>query len=160
VLGGPLGDGRDTLLIIDADSEEPSTHGSRPIRGRRWTCFGSRRSSAGTSYSETSPHEGRVLGAPGGLLHRDDGLWRDSSLTDPRSGRFDHERRAALSARREGPEVWRHLLRPNVVIGTASVAPAYCLAATLGFIVAVQGVGLSAPAVLLVSFLPMLCIAT
>lgn len=45
----------------------------------------------------------------------------------------------------------------NVVIGTASVAPAYCLAATLGFIVAVQGVGLS---VLLVSFLPMLCIAT
>lgn len=40
------------------------------------------------------------------------------------------------------------------------MAPAYCLAATLGFIVAVQGVGLSAPAVLLVSFLPMLCIAT
>jgi hypothetical protein len=47
----------------------------------------------------------------------------------------------------------------NVVIGTASVAPAYSLAATLGFIVAVKGVGLSAPAVLLVSFLPMLCIA-
>jgi amino acid transporter len=47
----------------------------------------------------------------------------------------------------------------NVVIGTASVAPAYSLAATLGFIVAVPGVGLSAPAVLLVSFLPMLCIA-
>ena len=47
----------------------------------------------------------------------------------------------------------------NVVIGTASVAPAYSLAATLGFIVAVQGVGLSAPAVLLVSFLPMFCIA-
>jgi hypothetical protein len=35
------------------------------------------------------------------------------------------------------------------------VAPAYSLAATLGFIVAVKGVGLSAPAVLLVSFLPM-----
>ena len=47
----------------------------------------------------------------------------------------------------------------NVVIGTASVAPAYSLAATLGFIVAVPGVGLSAPAVLLVSFLPMFCIA-
>jgi amino acid transporter len=47
----------------------------------------------------------------------------------------------------------------NVVIGTASTAPAYSLAATLGFIVAVPGVGLSAPAVLLVSFLPMLCIA-
>jgi amino acid transporter len=47
----------------------------------------------------------------------------------------------------------------NVVIGTASVAPAYSLAATLGFIVAVPGVGLSAPAVLVVSFVPMLCIA-
>lgn len=47
----------------------------------------------------------------------------------------------------------------NLVIAVASVAPAYSLAATLGFIVAVQGVGLHAPAVLLVSFLPMLCIA-
>ena len=47
----------------------------------------------------------------------------------------------------------------NVVIATASTAPAYSLAATLGFIVAVPGVGLSAPAVLIVSFLPMLCIA-
>ena len=47
----------------------------------------------------------------------------------------------------------------NVVIGTASVAPAYSLAATLGFIVAVPGVGLAAPAVLLVSFIPMFCIA-
>ncbi len=47
----------------------------------------------------------------------------------------------------------------NVVIGVASTAPAYSLAATLGFIVAVKGVGLSAPAILLVSFLPMLCIA-
>jgi amino acid transporter len=47
----------------------------------------------------------------------------------------------------------------NVVIGVASTAPGYSLAATLGFIVAVPGVGLSAPAVLLVSFLPMLCIA-
>jgi amino acid transporter len=47
----------------------------------------------------------------------------------------------------------------NVVIGVASTAPGYSLAATLGFIVAVPGVGLSAPAVLLLSFLPMLCIA-
>ncbi|MBV9819595.1 MAG: hypothetical protein JOZ07_14775 [Solirubrobacterales bacterium] len=37
--------------------------------------------------------------------------------------------------------------------------PAYSLAATLGFIVAVQGVGTSAPAVMLVSFVPMLLIA-
>jgi amino acid transporter len=48
----------------------------------------------------------------------------------------------------------------NVVIGVASTAPAYSLAATLGFIVAVAGVGTHAPAVLLVSFVPMLFIAT
>src|ERR671933_1345764 len=47
----------------------------------------------------------------------------------------------------------------NVVIGVASTAPGYSLAATLGFIVAVPGVGLQAPGVLLVSFVPMLCIA-
>src|SRR5215218_5581693 len=47
----------------------------------------------------------------------------------------------------------------NVVIGVASTAPAYSLAATLGFIVAVAGVGTHAPAVLLVSFLPMLFVA-
>ncbi|MDX6724641.1 MAG: hypothetical protein QOD73_3045, partial [Solirubrobacteraceae bacterium] len=47
----------------------------------------------------------------------------------------------------------------NVVIGVASTAPGYSLAATLGFIVAVPGVGLQSPAVLLVAFVPMLCIA-
>src|SRR3984893_3194634 len=47
----------------------------------------------------------------------------------------------------------------NVVIGVASTAPAYSLAVTLGFIVAVKGVGVHAPAVLLVAFLPMLLIA-
>jgi amino acid transporter len=47
----------------------------------------------------------------------------------------------------------------NIVIGVASTAPAYSLAATLGFIVAVQGVGVHAPAVLLVAFIPMLLIA-
>ena len=47
----------------------------------------------------------------------------------------------------------------NVVIGVASTAPAYSLAATLGFIVAVGGVGLHAPAVLIASFVPMLLIA-
>jgi amino acid transporter len=47
----------------------------------------------------------------------------------------------------------------NLVIGVASTAPAYSMAATLGFIVAVSGVGVHAPAVLLVSFVPMLLIA-
>ena len=47
----------------------------------------------------------------------------------------------------------------NVVIGVASTAPAYSLAATLGFIVADKGVTNHAPAVLLVSFVPMLLVA-
>ncbi|MBV9416691.1 MAG: APC family permease [Solirubrobacterales bacterium] len=47
----------------------------------------------------------------------------------------------------------------NLVIAIASTAPAYSLAATLGFIVAVSGVGFHAPAVLLVSFIPMLFIS-
>jgi amino acid transporter len=47
----------------------------------------------------------------------------------------------------------------NVVIGVASTAPAYSLAATLGFVVAVKGVGVHAPAILIVAFFPMLLIA-
>ncbi len=47
----------------------------------------------------------------------------------------------------------------NIVIGVASTAPAYSLAATLGFVVAVKGVGTHAPAVLLVAFVPMLLVA-
>ena len=48
----------------------------------------------------------------------------------------------------------------NIVIGVASTAPAYSLAATLGFVVAVKGVGVHAPAVLLVAFVPMLLVAS
>ena len=47
----------------------------------------------------------------------------------------------------------------NLVISVASVAPAYSLAATLGFIVAVRGVGVHAPAVLIVSFIPILFVS-
>src|ERR1700685_1095032 len=47
----------------------------------------------------------------------------------------------------------------NLVIGVASTAPAYSLAATLGFIVAVTGVGVHAPAVLLVAFIPILFVS-
>jgi len=46
----------------------------------------------------------------------------------------------------------------SVVIGVASTAPGYSLAATLGLIVAV--VGFQAPAVLWVAFIPMLCISS
>jgi amino acid transporter len=47
----------------------------------------------------------------------------------------------------------------GVVIAVASTAPGYSLAATLGFIVAVAGIGLQAPAVILLAFIPMGCIA-
>jgi amino acid transporter len=47
----------------------------------------------------------------------------------------------------------------NLVIAIASTAPAYSLAATLGFIVAVAGVGLHSPAVLIVSFIPILFVS-
>src|ERR1044071_10239106 len=47
----------------------------------------------------------------------------------------------------------------SVVIGVASTAPGYSLAAVLGLIVAVSGVGVHAPGVLIVSFVPMLLVA-
>ncbi|HWE31932.1 MAG TPA: APC family permease [Solirubrobacteraceae bacterium] len=47
----------------------------------------------------------------------------------------------------------------NLVIAIASTAPAYSLAATLGFIVAIAGVGTHAPAVLIVSFIPILFVS-
>jgi amino acid transporter len=47
----------------------------------------------------------------------------------------------------------------NLVIAIASTAPAYSLATTLGFVAAVQGIGKHAPAVLLVSFVPILFIS-
>jgi amino acid transporter len=47
----------------------------------------------------------------------------------------------------------------NLVISVASTAPAYSLAATLGFIVAVAGVGVHAPAVLIVAFIPILFVS-
>jgi amino acid transporter len=47
----------------------------------------------------------------------------------------------------------------NVVIGVASTAPAYSLAATLGYIAAVGGLGLHSPAVMLAAFPPMAFIA-
>jgi amino acid transporter len=47
----------------------------------------------------------------------------------------------------------------NVVIGVASTAPGYSLAASLGLVVAVTGIGLHAPGILLAAFVPMVFIA-
>lgn len=47
----------------------------------------------------------------------------------------------------------------NIVIGVASVAPGYSLAATLGFIALVPGLGYQAPAAIWIAFFPMAAIA-
>jgi len=47
----------------------------------------------------------------------------------------------------------------SVVIGVASTAPAYSLAATLGFVTAIAGIGFQAPIVMVLAFVPMLLIA-
>jgi amino acid transporter len=47
----------------------------------------------------------------------------------------------------------------NIVISVASVAPAYSLAATLGFIAATPALGVQSPAVIIVAFFPMAFIA-
>jgi amino acid transporter len=64
-----------------------------------------------------------------------------------------------------GPEVTEHGLKSNaigfrdaLIIGIASTAPAYSLAAVIGLVVVV--VGVQAPAVLFASFIPMFFVAT
>ena len=47
----------------------------------------------------------------------------------------------------------------NVVVAVASTAPAYSIAVTLGFIVAVGGLGVHAPAIMIVSFIPILFVS-
>lgn len=48
----------------------------------------------------------------------------------------------------------------NIVISVASVAPAYSLAATLGYIAATKGLGYHSPAAIWVAFFPMIAIAS
>src|ERR1700694_186784 len=47
----------------------------------------------------------------------------------------------------------------SVVIGVASTAPAYSLAATLGAITAIAGISYQAPVVIVLAFVPMLLVA-
>ena len=47
----------------------------------------------------------------------------------------------------------------SVVIGVASTAPAYSLAATLGAVTAVAGIGFQAPIIMVLAFVPMLFVA-
>jgi amino acid transporter len=70
-------------------------------------------------------------------------------------------RRPAAASPTGRPELKRGAIGylSNVVIGVASTAPGYSLAATIGFIVAIAGIGGHMPAVIIVSFIPMFCIA-
>jgi amino acid transporter len=47
----------------------------------------------------------------------------------------------------------------NLVISVASTAPAYSMAATLGFVMLVSGIGNQSPAIILIAFIPMLFIS-
>ena len=47
----------------------------------------------------------------------------------------------------------------GVVIGVASTAPGYSLAASLGFVIGVAGIGFESPAIMILAFIPMLFIA-
>ena len=51
-------------------------------------------------------------------------------------------------------------LLSSIVIGMASTAPAYSLAVTLGLVTAVGGIGLKSPAIMIISFIPMIFIAS
>jgi amino acid transporter len=77
-----------------------------------------------------------------------------AAATQPTEGTID---RSAPGAKGLKPDAIGYI--SNLVIAIASTAPAYSLAATLGFIVAVTGVGLHAPAVLIVSFIPILFVS-
>lgn len=73
-------------------------------------------------------------------------------VVDPVRGQADAVREKGLKTGALG-------LLSSVVIGLASTAPAYSLAATLGFVVIALEGGTQAPAIMLVAFIPMLCIA-
>src|ERR1700745_1875504 len=67
---------------------------------------------------------------------------------------FTPDPRAVEKSRDKGLKSGALGLVSSVVIGVASTAPAYSLAATLGFIVA--GVGLQSPVIVILAFIPML----
>jgi amino acid transporter len=48
----------------------------------------------------------------------------------------------------------------GVVIGVASTAPGYSLAASLGLVVAISGIGVQAPVIMIAAFIPMLLVAS
>ena len=67
-----------------------------------------------------------------------------------------------IAARDKGLKRGALGLASSVVVGLASTAPAYSLAATLGLVIAAGGTllaGVKAPAIMLISFIPMYLIA-
>ena len=98
---------------------------------------------------------GRLRTSPPARWHSTEGeAWRAQRFSRPPS----------RAARRARPAPARRAAKKNaigfvssVVIGVASTAPGYSLAATLGFIAA--AVALQSPAILLISFIPMFLVA-
>ncbi len=82
----------------------------------------------------------------------------ESSAVDPAAPDAPEPPESAASGGDKGLKGGAIGFASSVVIGVASTAPGYSLAASLGFVVA-AGVGLFSPAMLWISFLPMLCIA-
>src|SRR3954453_13650360 len=77
-----------------------------------------------------------------------------TSVDTPRQSPAKHVEGTAVD---KGLKRGRGGVLSSVVIGTASTAPAYRLAATLGFVVI--AVGVKAAAIMLLAFVPMYCIA-
>jgi amino acid transporter len=99
----------------------------------------------------------------GKLVQKRSGCDNRRMSAQPRRGSTAPSNGRGAGARPDGTAVDKGLrtgavgLVSSVVIGMASTAPAYSLAATLGFVVI--AVGVKAPAIMLLAFVPMYCIA-
>ncbi len=136
---------------------------SRPLRTRRGRGRSPARSSrrrpstaTWTAPSRLAFHQGITVAFAAGAAVPSRKGWDGERSDQPRgTGR----RRRHHASRAQGTEAGALGYISNLVIAVASTAPAYSLAATLGFIVAVTGVGVHAPAVLIVSFIPILFVS-
>jgi amino acid transporter len=83
-------------------------------------------------------------------------------MTDIREGAETRPAPAASGGTGDTPHLKRGAIGyvSNLCISMASTAPAYTLAASVGFLVLTQGVGVHSPAVIIVSFLPIFCLAS
>jgi amino acid transporter len=83
-------------------------------------------------------------------------------MTDIKAGAPEARPAEAAVGGHDSPRLKRGAIGyiSNLCISMASTAPAYTLAASVGFLVLTQGVGTHGPAVILVSFIPIFCLAS